>query len=594
MTEPSAQTPAEAVEPDFSPAPSAPHTFEPPVSPANAWGAYGRLLVDAGKLAERDLERALAAQREMGGSLDRVLVSLGLVSEADAARALATHLGLSFVPSEAMPEAVAEVEGLLPEFLRAHNVLPEGAGDGQLRVIMAAPQDPFVIKALRLTTGLEVQPRVGMASDIEKALSRLSEDAGADGEAGDTEADGVAGDFVEHLRDLASEAPVIRHVNSIIGRVIELRASDIHLEPFDDGLHVRYRVDGVLLPGEVVPARQGAAISSRVKLLAHLDIAERRLPQDGRINIRVKGRELDLRVSTVPTVYGESVVMRVLDRASVRFSLEDMGFAKDTLDKFNALLARPHGILLVTGPTGSGKTTTLYAGLAKLDSETQKIITVEDPVEYQLEGIHQIQVHSQIGLTFAHALRSILRQDPDIIMIGEMRDGETAQIAVQSSLTGHLVLSTLHTNTAASAVVRMQDMGVERYLITSTVNGVLAQRLVRRLCDACKKPVVPSAELLQSSGLGRFLPAGQPMFEACGCSQCRNLGYQGRTGIHELFMVDEAMRSAILRGDDASALQQLAVRQGMYTLYDDGLRKVAAGLTSLDEVLRVTQDQSDA
>ena len=568
-------------------APNAPSAFEPPVT--STWPAYGQRLVAAGKLGERDLDRALAAQREMGGPLDRVLVSLGLVSEIDAAKALAAHLELPFVASEALPESAAEVEGLLPEFLRAHKVLPISSGEGQLAVIMAAPQDPFVIKALRLTTGLDVQPRVGVASDIEKILSRLSNEAESAHE-GDPESDGVTGDFVEHLRDLASEAPVIRHVNAIIGKVIELRASDIHLEPFDDGLHVRYRVDGVLLPGEVVPARQGAAVSSRVKLLAHLDIAERRLPQDGRINIRVKGRELDLRVSTVPTVYGESVVMRVLDRASVRFSLEDMGFAKDTLAKFNSLLARPHGILLVTGPTGSGKTTTLYAGLAKLDSDTQKIITVEDPVEYQLDGINQIQVHTQIGLSFAHALRSILRQDPDIIMIGEMRDGETAQIAVQSSLTGHLVLSTLHTNTAASAVVRMQDMGVERYLITSTVNGVLAQRLVRRLCDACKRPVQAAPELLQSSGLGRFMAADQPMYEAVGCPQCRGTGYQGRTGIHELFVVDEAMRSAILQGQDASALQQLAVQHGMYTLYDDGLRKVAAGQTSLDEVLRVTQD----
>jgi len=296
-------------------------------------------------------------------------------------------------------------------------------------------------------------------------------------------------------------------------------------------------------------------------------------------------------VSTVPTVYGESVVMRVLDRASVRFGLEDMGFEADTLARFNALIHRPHGILLVTGPTGSGKTTTLYAALAKLDSTTQKIITVEDPVEYQLEGINQIQVHAQINLTFANALRSILRQDPDIIMIGEMRDGETAQIAVQSSLTGHLVLSTLHTNTAASAVVRMQDMGIERYLITSTVNGVLSQRLVRRLCPHCKTSVMPEPELLQSSGLGRFVQPGAPIHEARGCEQCRGTGYQGRTGIHELLVVDEAMRSAILQGRDAGTLQHLAVQSGMLTLYEDGLRKVAAGVTSLDEVLRVTQDE---
>ena len=563
-------------------------------APAVHWPDYGEVLVRAGKLTPRDLERALAAQREMGGALDGVLVSLGLVSEPDAAQALAQHLRLPFVPADAFPDVLPELPGLQPDFLRTHRVLPLRAENGQLQVAMRAPQDAFVVKALHLSTGLDVRPAVGLASDIDKALLRQADEADADALNEGTGEEGDAGDFVEHLRDLASEAPVIRLVNAIIGRVIELRASDIHLEPFDDGLHVRYRIDGVLHPGELVPAAQGAAVSSRVKLLAHLDIAERRLPQDGRIKTRVKGRELDLRVSTVPTVHGESVVMRVLDRASVRLSLEDMGFERDTLARFNQLVLRPHGILLVTGPTGSGKTTTLYAALAKLDSVSQKIITVEDPVEYQLEGINQIQVHSQINLSFANALRSILRQDPDIIMIGEMRDGETAQIAVQSSLTGHLVLSTLHTNTAASAVVRMQDMGVERYLITSTVNGVLAQRLVRRLCVHCKTPVQPDPALLQSSGLGRFLPPGAPIYEARGCDHCRGTGYQGRTGIHELLVVDEAMRSAILQGLDASALQSIAVKAGMYTLYDDGLRKVAAGVTSLDEVLRATQDQGDA
>ncbi|MDR0274988.1 MAG: type II secretion system ATPase GspE [Burkholderiaceae bacterium] len=564
------------------------------------WSAYGELLVRDGKLSARDLERALAAQREMGGALDAVLVSLGLVSELDAARALAEALDLPLVAAEDFPDAPLEVHGLLHDFLRAHHVLPLSIEEGRLHVAMSAPQDGFVRKALRLTTGLELRPGVGLASEIGKTLAHQFEQAQEPHEdesgpaAGLDGLDGDAGDFVEHLRDLASEAPVIRLVSAIIGRVIELRASDIHLEPFDDGLRVRYRVDGVLHAGELVPAGQGAAVSSRVKLLAHLDIAERRLPQDGRIKTRVKGRELDLRVSTVPTVHGESVVMRVLDRASVRFGLEDMGFEKDTLARFNQLIVRPHGILLVTGPTGSGKTTTLYAALAKMDALTQKIITVEDPVEYQLEGINQIQVHSQINLSFANALRSILRQDPDIIMIGEMRDGETAQIAVQSSLTGHLVLSTLHTNTAASAVVRMQDMGVERYLITSTVNGVLSQRLVRRLCSHCKAPVQPAPELLHDSGLGRFLPVGAPIYEARGCEHCRGTGYQGRTGIHELLVVDEAMRGAILKGRDASALQAVAVKAGMHTLYEDGLRKVAAGVTSLDELLRVTQDQSDA
>ena len=525
--------------------------------------------------------------------LGRVLVRLGLVSESDVAAALSVQLNIPRVSADGFPDLMPEVEGLLPDFLHANALYPLRVEDGRLHVAMAVPQDAFVVKALQLATGYRIEPHLALESDIEKALAEPVEETADDDE--DGFGDGSdSGDFVEHLKDLASEAPVIRLVNSIIGRVIDLRASDIHLEPFDDGLHVRYRVDGVIHPGELVPPRLSAAVNSRVKLLAHLDIAERRLPQDGRIKTRVKGRELDLRVSTVPTVHGESVVMRVLDRASVRLELEKMGFEKDTLARFNALLAKPHGILLVTGPTGSGKTTTLYAALAKIDASEQKIITVEDPVEYQLDGINQIQVHSQINLTFANALRSILRQDPDIIMIGEMRDGETAQIAVQSALTGHLVLSTLHTNTAAGAVIRMQDMGVERYLITSAVNGVLAQRLVRTLCSQCKEPFIPDDALLQRSGLGRFSAPGQAVYRAVGCSHCRQSGYRGRTGIHELLTLDEPMRRAIIEGRDASALNAIAARAGMLSLYEDGLRKVASGVTTLDELARVTQDQSDA
>ena len=552
----------------------------------------GEYLVQAGKLGLRDLERALAAQQEMGSLLGRVLVQLGLVSESDVARALATLLHVPLLAADDFPDILPEVEGLLQDFLVAHKVVPIRQTEQTLEVAMAVPQDAFLLKALKLATGLDIRASLATDADIEKALTASTE-AAQEGEGGlDLESD--SGDFVEHLKDLASEAPVIRLVTAIISRVIELRASDIHLEPFDDGLHVRYRVDGVIHQGELVPPKLSAAVNSRVKLMAHLDIAERRLPQDGRIQTRVKGRELDLRVSTVPTVHGESVVMRVLDRASVRFSLEQMGFAHDSLTRFNELLARPHGIVLVTGPTGSGKTTTLYAALSKLDSDSQKIITVEDPVEYQLEGINQIQVHPQIGLSFANALRSILRQDPDIIMIGEMRDGETAQIAVQSALTGHLVLSTLHTNTAAGAIIRMKDMGVESYLITSAVNGVLAQRLVRTLCNHCKQPYQPTPELRKSSGLERYLADGAPIYNSNGCEHCRGAGYQGRTGIHEMLVLDEALRRAVLDGKDASTLNAIATRAGMLSLYEDGLRKVAAGVTSLDELLRVTQDQSDA
>ena len=556
----------------------------------------GERLVAAGKLSERDLHNALQAQHELGGLLGQVLVQLGVVAEADVAQALAEQLHLPWLRADDFPDLLPEVPGLQPSFLEAQCVCPIALNEGVLQVAMAVPQDAFVTKALRLATGLQIVPALALEADIRKALAQAQQQDGQDQDDADDDWGGSAsgGDFVEHLKDLASEAPVIRLVSSIIARAIELHASDIHLEPFEDGLNVRYRTDGVIHLAEVVPARLSAAVGSRVKLLAHLDIAERRLPQDGRIKTRAKGRELDLRVSTTPTVHGESIVMRVLDRASVRLSLDTMGFAADTLQRFNDLLMRPHGIVLVTGPTGSGKTTTLYAALSKVDAQANKIITVEDPVEYQLDGINQIQVHAQIDLTFANALRSILRQDPDIIMIGEMRDTETAQIAVQSALTGHLVLSTLHTNTAAGAVTRMRDMGVESYLITSSVNGVLAQRLVRTLCTHCKQPVQIPAAVQQSTGLQRFLgPQSQPC-QAVGCEHCRGTGFKGRTGVHELMVLDDVLRRAIIDGQDANALHALAAQRGMLSLYEDGLRKVAAGLTTLEEVLRITQDQGDA
>ena len=550
----------------------------------------GDLLVSQGKLTARDLDRALNARDETASVLEQVLVNLGLVSESDVTQALAEMLQLPLVAADDLPDVMPEVEGLQADFLRTHLIYPLKIDETGLTLAMAVADDPFVLKALRLATGQRIHPCVANTSDIEKALS--SQDEPERGEDEDLGTD--VGDFVEHLRDLASEAPVIRLVNLIIGRVIDMRASDIHLEPFDDGLHVRYRVDGVIRTEDIVSPQLSPAVNSRVKLMAHLDIAERRLPQDGRIKTRVKGRELDLRVSTVPTVHGESVVMRVLDRNSVRYSLESMGFEADTLERFNQLLGRPHGILLVTGPTGSGKTTTLYAALSKIDSDAHKIITVEEPVEYQLEGINQIQVHQQIGLTFARALRSILRQDPDIIMIGEMRDTETAQIAVQSALTGHLVLSTLHTNTAAGAIIRLQDMGVEPYLITSSVNGVLSQRLVRRLCQHCKQAYVPDPLVVKKAGMDRLGLKTPKLWRAVGCPQCRQTGYSGRTGIHELLVMDDVMRRGILDGLDSASLHTKATAAGMHTLYEDGLRKVADGVTTLDELLRVTEDQSDA
>ena len=557
---------------------------------------FGELLVSQNKISARDLERGLLAQTEMGDMLGRVLIRLGLLSELDVAKSLSEHLGVPLIEQEAFPESLLEVPGLSQDFINTQNFLPYTLENGTLTVVTGVPQDSFLARAIHLATGLSVTAYLGVESEIQTALTRYFSDGDAEKEEDGNSFDTLEGksDFIEHLRDLASEAPVIRLVNQVIAKVVDLRASDIHIEPFEDNLQIRYRIDGVLQQGERPAQGLGPAVTSRLKLLANLNIAERRLPQDGRIKMRVKGRELDLRVSTLPTVYGESVVMRVLDRASIRLNLEDMGFSPDLLENYRELLLRPHGIILMTGPTGSGKTTTLYASLAKIDSTTQKVVTVEDPVEYQLDGVNQVQVQPQIGLTFAHALRSILRQDPDIIMIGEMRDTETAQIAVQSALTGHLVLSTLHTNTAAGAIIRLEDMGVERYLITSTVNGVVAQRLLRCLCTNCKVPTQLPPDILAKSGLARFLaPEQTTVYKPGGCPQCKNTGYKGRTAIHELFVMNDAMHEAILSGADATTLHNLARKNGMHTLYEDGLRKVAEGVSSLDEVMRVTQDQGN-
>ncbi len=557
----------------------------------------GELLVEQGKVSERDVERTLLAQSEMGDMFGQVLIKLGLVSELDFAQVLSQQLGLALYAAADYPDAPLAIDGVALDFLFSNAVVPVSADAGQVKFAAAVPQDPFISKALSMALDKPVDIALGLESDINRALQVYLQ-SGEEGEEDDVN-DQFAGqsddEFIEHLRDLASEAPVIRLVNQIIHRAVDMSASDIHIEPFEDGLHLRYRVDGVLQEHPDAPAPSlSAAIASRIKLLSHMNIAEQRLPQDGRIMTRVKGHELDLRVSTIPTVHGESIVMRVLDRESIRLSLTDMGFSDDTLGRYRELLARPHGVLLVTGPTGSGKTTTLYASLASLDSGHLKIITVEDPVEYQLQGVNQIQVQSQIELTFARALRSILRQDPDIIMIGEMRDTETAQIGVQSALTGHLVLSTLHTNTAAGAITRLEDMGVERYLITSSVNGVLAQRLVRTLCTHCKQKTTLSPETIARSGIAPYLADGQhEVYQAAGCSHCMETGYSGRTSIHELFPLDEEMHRVIMSGADATVLHAAARRQGMITLYEDGLRKVAAGLTSMEEVLRVTQDQSE-
>ncbi len=549
-------------------------------------------LLEKGRLKDADLARARRLQEETGGSLLSLLGRLGLVSERDHAETSAEVLGLPLASVKDMPEIPPEGTPLTVRFMTQFNVVPVAEDDEAVQVLVADPQDPYALDAVRLATGKQVRASVALRSEIADLVERwYGQGRSAMGAIIET-AEGEGGDLddVEHLRDLASEAPVIRLVNLLIQRAVELRASDIHIEPFENRLKVRYRIDGVLEEGESPPANLTAAVISRVKIMAKLNIAERRLPQDGRIMLRVQGRELDLRVSTVPTAHGESVVMRLLDRETVVFDFERLGFTDEFLPRFRRVLEQPHGILLVTGPTGSGKTTTLYAALQKLNQPAVKIITVEDPVEYQIEGINQIQARPQIGLDFANALRSIVRQDPDIIMIGEMRDLETARIAIQSALTGHLVLSTLHTNNAAGGITRMLDMGVEDYLLTSTVNGILAQRLVRRLepTHAERYPATP--EEIERFELRRFQPEGEIFLHRPRGSAIAPTGYLGRTTIVEFLVMDDVLRGAVMRHAGMGELERIARDAGMQTMYEDGIRKALAGLTTIEEVLRVTED----
>ncbi len=550
-------------------------------------------LLDKGRLKDADLQRARRLQEETGGSLLSLLGRLGLVSERDHAETSAAVLGLPLVSAKDAPDLPPEGVSLSTRFLKQFHLCPVEWNEREVGVLMADPHDAYALDAVRLAAQREVRPAVALRSEIDDLIERwYGQGRSAMGAIVET-ADGEGGgdlDDVEHLRDLASEAPVIRLVNLIIQRAVELRASDIHIEPFENRLKVRYRIDGVLEEGESPPANLTAAVISRIKIMAKLNIAERRLPQDGRIMLRVQGKELDLRVSTVPTAHGESVVMRLLDRETVVFDFYKLGFTDEFLPKFQHVLEQPHGILLVTGPTGSGKTTTLYTALSKLNTPDVKIITVEDPVEYQIEGINQIQAKPQIGLDFANALRSIVRQDPDIIMIGEMRDLETARIAIQSALTGHLVLSTLHTNNAAGGITRMLDMGVEDYLLTSTVNGILAQRLVRRLEPTHAEKYPASPEEIEKFGLRRFQPEGEIFLYHPKPSAIAPTGYLGRTTIVEFLVMDDELRRAVMRHAGMGELEQLARNAGMRTMYEDGILKALRGETTIEEVLRVTED----
>ncbi|HMB42644.1 MAG TPA: type II secretion system ATPase GspE [Luteimonas sp.] len=550
-------------------------------------------LLARGRLKDVDLARAQRLQVEAGGSVAALLVRLGMVSERDMAEAASEVLGLPLVLSKECPEGPPENVALSLRFLKQYSVCPLAEDENCVTLLVADPQDSYAADAVALATGKSVRSNIGLRSEIadlieryygtgRSAMGTIVENIGDEG-AGDE-------DDVEHLRDLASEAPVIRLVNLVIQRAVELRASDIHIEPFESRLKVRYRVDGVLEEAESPPANLTAAVISRVKIMAKLNIAERRLPQDGRIMVRVQGKELDLRVSTVPTAHGESVVMRLLDRESVVLDFHALGFTDEFLAAFLKVLEQPHGILLVTGPTGSGKTTTLYAALSQLNTDDVKIITVEDPVEYQIEGINQIQVKPQIGLDFSHALRSIVRQDPDIIMIGEMRDLETARIAIQSALTGHLVLSTLHTNNAAGGISRMLDMGIEDYLLTSTVNGILAQRLVRRIEPSHAERYEALPEVIEEFGLRRFQPTGPIYLYRPKPSPLSPTGYLGRTTIMEFLVMNDGLRRLVMQRAGMGEIEEAARQFGMRTMYEDGLLKAMQGHTTIEEVLRVTQE----
>lgn len=549
-------------------------------------------LIAAGKLRDSDIHHIKRMQEQNEGHHVVALISrLGIVSDHDLARAVSEILSLPLLDRASYPKQPVESVEVSMRFLKEHNIVPVSRDEQCIELAMANPLDQQASQAIAFANDCRVNISVGAMSDVQASIDRLYSGSHSqmDQIVDHAEVEDISEEEVGHLKDLASEAPVIRLVNLIIHRAVEQGASDIHIEPFEGQLKVRYRIDGVLQAVESPPRQFAAAVISRIKLMAKLNIAERRLPQDGRIRNRIQGQAYDMRISTVPTMYGESVVIRLLNQATVELSFDALGFSHQVKDRFTKILHQPHGMVLITGPTGSGKTTTLYTALHLLNQPNRKIITVEDPIEYQLEGINQIQAKPAIGLTFASALRSIVRQDPDVIMVGEMRDLETAEICIQSALTGHLVLSTLHTNDAASSITRLIDMRVEDYLLTSTLSAVIAQRLVRVLCEHCRQPAeLPPAAREEANRLFAGMP--DHVSKAVGCEHCGDTGYHGRTTILELLILDDDIRKLVLEQADASSLQKMAVNKGMMTIYQDGLRKVLAGVTTLEEVTRVTRE----
>jgi general secretion pathway protein E len=562
----------------------------------------GEILQATASLTPEKLQEALTVQAEKGGRIGEVLVGLKAVTEDDVAKALGVQLDLPFLQRIFVDEVDPELVKRVPiNFAKQAKLLPLALEEDTVIIAVADPLDTAVLDNARLLLGQSISPRIALGVTIVDAINAvydrsINEAEQLVDEMEEADLDSLAHELEEpkDLLDTDDEAPVIRLVNSILFRAAKERASDIHIEPMERELLVRFRVDGVLQEIIKPPKRYQNSIVSRVKVMGQLNIAEKRLPQDGRIRIKLAGRDIDIRLSTIPTTFGERIVMRLLDKNATLLDLAEIGMSQHTLEGMNSVIKRSHGIILVTGPTGSGKTTTLYGALSKINTPDLNILTVEDPVEYQLKGIGQMAISPKIGLTFAQGLRAFLRQDPDVIMVGEIRDKETAEIAIQASLTGHLVFSTVHTNDAASAVTRLVDMGVEPFLVASSLTGVLAQRLVRRVCPDCRVQYSPTDDELKEIGLNRATlkerHGVEKIYKATGCPSCSQNGYRGRTGIYELMLVDDTVRQLALKNVDSSTIKKAAMANGMHTLLDDGARKIALGETTIAEVLSITQE----
>ncbi len=567
-----------------------------PERPKQEYKRIGELLMDKGLITGKQIEQALEEQRLTGKLLGRILVDMGVVTEDEVLQVLGARAGVSVVKIGEMKIPKEVIDKIPASVAKIYTIMPISYEANILTIALTDPLNVSVFDDLRFILGMNVKGAIASEEDITDAIRKYY------GVEGETIEDilGIFGEKMEilpleemedlaTLQELASRAPVVKLLNMILLQAVKEKASDIHFEPFEQEYKIRYRVDGVLYEVARPPKNLSLGLASRVKVMANLNIAERRLPQDGRIMISIEGRDVDLRISTLPTIFGESVVMRVLDRSTVSLSLDQVGMLDDMKKSLRYLNQKPNGIILATGPTGCGKTTTLYSCLREINKIEYKVITTEDPVEYDIKGIIQVPINAKIGLTFATSLRHILRQDPDIVMVGEIRDIETAQIAIQASLTGHLVFSTLHTNDAPGAITRMIDMEIEPFLITSTLEAILAQRLIRTICQNCKEEYTPEPGILEDLGVPSDVAKQKKFYRGAGCVRCNNSGFKGRTGIFELLVMNEKLRSLVIEKAHTAVIKNAAIESGMKTMLDDGLQKVYSGITTIEEVFREAQ-----